>query len=83
MTELPVEMPAVEQEPREDRLQFLYKCISELEETERVIISLVLEGLPQSEIAEIVGLTEGNTRVKIHRIKEKIAKKFKSDGQFR
>jgi RNA polymerase sigma-70 factor (ECF subfamily) len=82
-TELPLNLPAVHEETQEDKLAFLYQCINELEETERIIISLVLEDLPQGEIAEIIGLTPGNTRVKIHRIKEKLAIKFKANGQFR
>lgn len=81
-TELPLHLPAVVEETQEDKLTFLYNCIAELEETDRIIISLVLEDIPQAEIAEIVGLTSGNTRVKIHRIKEKLAAKFKDHGQF-
>lgn len=61
----------------EDETEFLYKCISELPEIERIIISLELEDIKQIEIANIVGISEGNVRVKIHRIKEKLTKKFK------
>lgn len=81
-TEMPDHLPAVQEESKEEKLKFLYTCIAELEETERIIISLVLEALPQSEIAVITGLTEVNIRVKIHRIKEKLSKKFKQYGQF-
>jgi RNA polymerase sigma-70 factor (ECF subfamily) len=80
--ELPYNLPAIHEESQEEKLAFLYKAIAELEEMERIIISLVLEDLPQAEIASIVGLSEGNTRVKIHRIKEKLAIKFKHHGQF-
>jgi len=80
--ELPFNLPAIHEETQEEKLTFLYKAIGELEEMERIIISLVLEDLPQAEIASIVGLSEGNTRVKIHRIKEKLAIKFKRHGQF-
>lgn len=58
------------------KTEFLYKCISELQEMDRIIISLELEELKQSEIALIIGVSEVNVRVRIHRIKEKIAKKF-------
>ena len=81
-TEVPHTLVEPQEESNEEKLQFLYNCIGELEEMERIIISLVLEGLPQAEIADIVGLTEGNIRVKIHRIKEKIAGKLKHHGQF-
>ena len=59
----------------------MYKCIAELPETERIIISLELEDIRQAEIATIVGLSEANVRVKIHRIKEKLTQKFKENGQ--
>jgi RNA polymerase sigma-70 factor, ECF subfamily len=70
-----LEMPKVE--TMDAKVEFLYKCISELPETDRIIISLELENLKQSEIAIIVGISESNVRVKIHRIKEKLTEKFK------
>ena len=81
-TELPYHLPDLPQESQEERLAFLYTCIASLEEMDRIIISLVLEDLPQTEIADIVGLSHGNLRVKIHRIKEKLTLKFKAHGQF-
>ncbi len=65
----------------EPHIQFLYKCIAELPETDRIIISLELEDVKQAEIANIVGLSEANIRVKIHRIKEKLTQQFKNNGQ--
>lgn len=64
----------------EPQIQFLYKCIAELPETDRIIISLELDEIKQSEIATIVGLSEANVRVKIHRIKEKLTQRFKEHG---
>ncbi len=61
----------------EPQIQLLYKCISELPEIDIIIISLELENIKQTEIAAIVGLSEANVRVKIHRIKEKLTKKIK------
>ena len=81
-TELPFDVPYVHEETKEEKLDLLYTCIAELEETERIIISLVLEDLPQAEIASVVGLSHENIRVKVHRIKEKLTKKFKQHGQF-
>jgi RNA polymerase sigma-70 factor (ECF subfamily) len=79
--ELDFDLPFTQEESKEEKLHFLYACIAELEETERIIISLELEGLPQAEIASVVGLSHANTRVKIHRVKEKLANKFKQHGQ--
>lgn len=81
-TELPVNLPEIIEESPEEKLRFLYRCIAELEEIDRILISLVLEGLPQAEIASIVGLSNANVRVKVHRIKEKLSLKFKKHGQF-
>jgi RNA polymerase sigma-70 factor (ECF subfamily) len=65
----------------EPQINFLYQCIAELPETDRIIISLELEDVKQSEIATITGLSEANIRVKIHRIKEKLTRKFKEHGK--
>jgi len=81
-TELPVHLPLMQEETKEEKLTLLHKCIAELEETERIIISLVLEDLPQEEIAAVMGLSHSNIRVKIHRIKEKLSSKFKEYGAF-
>jgi RNA polymerase sigma-70 factor (ECF subfamily) len=80
-SELPVHIIEEKQTSLEPQIQFLYTCIAELPETERIIISLELEDVRQTEIAKIVGLSETNTRVKIHRIKEKLTQKFKENGQ--
>jgi len=81
--ELPFNLAEAGEESPEEKLSILYRCIAGLEETERIIISLELEGLPQAEIALVVGLSSGNVRVKIHRIKEKLAQKLKAYEQFR
>lgn len=52
----------------------MYACIQKLKEAERIIILLVLEGLPQKEIAEITGHSHQNIRVMVHRIKDKLTK---------
>jgi RNA polymerase sigma-70 factor, ECF subfamily len=76
---LPVNLVEEKQVNIELEIQRLYKFISELPETDRIIISLELENLKQAEIANIVGLSEANIRVKIHRIKEKLTQKFKEN----
>jgi len=78
--DLPVNLEEKKQESMEPQIQMLYQYISELPETDRIIISLELEEVKQAEIAHIVGLSESNIRVKIHRIKEKLTQKFKENG---
>ncbi len=75
-TTLPIEMVEEPQPDIEGKIAYLYQSISELPETDRIIISLELENVKQAEIALIVGLSEINVRVKIHRIKEKLTQKF-------
>lgn len=79
-TDLPVNLEEKKQESLEPQILLLYQFISELPETDRIIISLELEEVKQAEIAHIVGLSESNIRVKIHRIKEKLTQKFKENG---
>ncbi|WP_333596908.1 sigma-70 family RNA polymerase sigma factor [Chryseobacterium flavum] len=79
-TDLPINLEEKKQESMEPQIQLLYQFISELPETDRIIISLELEEVKQAEIAHIVGLSESNIRVKIYRIKEKLTQKFKENG---
>ncbi|AZB09927.1 RNA polymerase sigma factor [Chryseobacterium sp. G0162] len=79
-TDLPINLEEKKQESMEPQIQLLYQFISELPETDRIIISLELEEVKQAEIAQITGLSESNIRVKIHRIKEKLTQKFKHNG---
>ena len=58
---------------KENQIQLLYKCISKLNETDRLIITLLLEEVPYEEIAAVTSISEGNLRVKIHRIKQQLS----------
>ena len=78
--DLPIHLEEKKQESIEPQIQLLYQFISELPETDRIIISLELEEVKQAEIAGIVGLSESNIRVRIYRIKEKLTKRFKENG---
>ncbi|RFC54273.1 RNA polymerase sigma factor [Brumimicrobium aurantiacum] len=76
-SDLTVMEPSLE---KEEKLSRLNQYISELPELERIIITLSLENVPQEEIAEIIGISHSNARVKFHRIKAKLTKKFKENG---
>jgi len=56
----------------EEQLEQLEICVNQLSVIEKILISLVLEGLSMREITDVVGLTEPNVKVKIHRIKEQL-----------
>ncbi len=78
---VPDYLPEAPQQNGEEKLQVLYQCIGLLKETERIIISLVLEGLPGAEIAAITGMSEAAVRVKIHRLKDKLSQLYKAHEQ--
>lgn len=80
-TEMPMQLEEKPADTMDEQVAFLYKCIASLEENERLIISLVLEEVPQKQIADIIGISEGNIRVRIHRIKEKLSSIMKYHGQ--
>ncbi len=76
-TMLNIEQPLFDTLPeeinnKEQEVKLLYKCISQLQQTDRLVITLVLDDKPYDEIASITGITENNLRVKIHRIKKQL-----------
>ena len=77
----------IENQPEEvsetnNQVSQLYKCIAQLDENERIIITMVLDEVPYSEIAEVSGISEGNLRVKIHRIKLKLTELYNQYERF-
>lgn len=72
---------AVDEQP-DEKQAFLRQCIARLPETDRLIIGMYMEDIPQEEIATIIGLSHTNVRVRIHRIKERLSKDFKTYGKF-
>jgi len=62
---------AADQKPDHDYNE-LYAAIGKLAEVDRLLIMLVLDDLSYEEIGQVMGIKQGNLRVKIHRIKEKL-----------
>ena len=57
----------------EEQLQRLQRAMDQLEADERALITLYyMEEKPLAEVAFIVGLTEANVKVKLHRIRKKL-----------
>jgi len=71
-----------ERRRREMQFERLNHELKELSVIDNTIISLQMEGLSTKEIADVIGITEPNVRVKIHRIKTEIKRKIgeKNDG---
>jgi RNA polymerase sigma-70 factor (ECF subfamily) len=57
---------------KEQKIQKMYACINQLSPQNRILILMVLEGIPYATIEETLGLSPENLRVKIHRIKKQL-----------
>jgi RNA polymerase sigma-70 factor (ECF subfamily) len=57
---------------QDERAKDLMTAIGQLQNIDRLIIMMVLEELEYEEIARVMGISENNLRVKIHRIKQKL-----------
>jgi RNA polymerase sigma-70 factor (ECF subfamily) len=62
---------------REKLSQDLQVHLNQLGVIDKAIMGLVLDDLSAREISEIIGITEPNVRVKIHRIKETLRERMK------
>ena len=59
-------------EEQNKKLNALRKCVKKLNEGEKAIVALYLEGLAYREISSILGLSENHIAVKVKRIKSKL-----------
>ena len=67
----------------DSRVAWLYAEIKKLDEIDRSLTLLLLDGCSYKEMAEIMGISESNIGVKIHRIKKLLvnnAKQYAHDG---
>lgn len=65
----------------EERIQRLTSAIKKLDMDERALITLYyMEGKTMTETAFILGLTESNTKVKLHRIRKKLYLIMQQEG---
>ena len=67
-------------ESEEEKLDYLYKAVQELNAVEKALIFLFLENQSHREIAENLGISEINARVKLNRTKEKLQIIIKKNG---
>lgn len=58
----------------EEKFQKLQWAIRQLTEIERAMIMMALEEISYDEIAETIGITQNNVRVRMNRIREKLKK---------
>ena len=72
-----LESPEVVTNDKQEETEMLYTAIFQLNEIDRMIVTLHLDGYENEEIAEITGLTKSNVAVKLHRSKNEIVQKLK------
>lgn len=62
----------------EEDLQRLQWAIRQLSEIDRAMVLMALEEVPYEEIAETIGITQNNVRVRMNRIRERLRKLMKT-----
>ena len=62
---------------KEKQIDCLQRELNQLSVIDKALISLMLEGLTMKEIADVIGITESNVKVKIHRVKTQLKDKLK------
>ena len=74
--------PAAETRDTGDRmaLERLLELIHQLKPPDREVMLLYLEDLDSAAIGEIMGISAGNVRVQVHRIKTILARRFHAGG---
>lgn len=67
------QVDAALEDESEEQMERLQQAMNQLEADERALITLYyLEERPLAEVAFILGMTEGNAKVKLHRIRKKL-----------
>ena len=65
-----------------EQLDWLYEQIGQLDPVDRSICLLMLDGYSYKEIAAILGISQSNVGVKIHRVKEDLVRKSRETHQY-
>lgn len=63
---------ATNEDPKDERVAWLYNEIKQFNEIDRSLTLLLLDGYSYKEMAEMMGISESNIGVKIHRIKKQL-----------
>lgn len=63
------------------RVEWIYQRIAELDEVNRSLALLMLDGFSYRDMSQILGLSESNVGVKINRIKASLVAQLAKEGQ--
>jgi RNA polymerase sigma-70 factor, ECF subfamily len=77
---IPREEPDLKDDTRDEQLKQLYGAIQKLSEVEKAIVMLYLDDKSYEEMEEILGISNGNLRVKMNRIKDKLRTMTKEEA---
>lgn len=66
------DFPFYIEEEKKEQIKWLYNAIESLSKFDKTLVLLYLEDVSNPEISEILGISEGNVRVKMNRIKKKL-----------
>jgi RNA polymerase sigma factor (sigma-70 family) len=67
------------QQERETKVKFFEDFKSKLNPIDKTLVTLYLEEMEYREISQITGLSEGNARARIHRIKKQIKQEWEEN----
>ena len=71
--------PFYEREEKKEQISALHRAIKKLNDVDRTLVLLYLEEVAYAEIAEILGLTVNNIKVKMNRVKKRLKKLMDND----
>jgi RNA polymerase sigma-70 factor (ECF subfamily) len=74
------EVDIPEQPPDKSNAELLYYLVRQLNDVDRMLMSLHLDGYKNVEIAEITGMNQNHVNVKIYRLKDQIIQQFKKEA---
>jgi DNA-directed RNA polymerase specialized sigma24 family protein len=58
----------------------LYDCVGKLAPADWLLVSMYLEEMPSAEMGAVLGIAEGNVRVKLHRIKNQLREMLEKEN---
>lgn len=73
---------AAREDGYDERLEWLYEQIGQLDPLDRSVCLLMLDGYSYKEIAELLGISGSNVGVKIHRIKQHLLRQSKGSNEY-
>ena len=78
----PVDASSADTAARMENYRILQKLISRLEGIDKALVMMWLDEKSYDEIAAVTGIKAGNVAVRLHRIRERLARMASADGEY-